>query len=62
MMIMMMIMMMMVMMMMMCLQTVCHRLGIDTGDRLQKNTTKRKFLITALPNDEEVTVSIQCLM
>ncbi|KAL5017121.1 hypothetical protein ScPMuIL_006710 [Solemya velum] len=28
---------------------ICNRLGIDAGDRLQKNSKKRKFLITKVP-------------
>lgn len=27
------------------LQCVCHKLGVDTGDRLKVNARKRKFLV-----------------
>lgn len=31
---------------------VCNRLGIDTGDRLQTNAKKRKFLVAKVPSEE----------
>ncbi|XP_052802072.1 TRPL translocation defect protein 14-like [Mya arenaria] len=34
------------------INTVCHRLGIDTGDRLQRNTRKRKFLVKCMPDEQ----------
>lgn len=35
------------------LQSVCQKLGIDTGDRLTTNSRKRKFLVKCLPDDAE---------
>ena len=41
------------------MQTVCNRLGLDTGDRLAPNSKKRKFLIKALPVFGEVRLLLR---
>ena len=33
-----------------CLQAVCQRMGLDTGDRLEINARKVKFLVRTLPD------------
>uniref|UniRef100_T1ILT8 Uncharacterized protein n=1 Tax=Strigamia maritima TaxID=126957 RepID=T1ILT8_STRMM len=35
------------------ISSVCQKLGVDTGDRLSKNSRKVKFLIGQLPSDNE---------
>ena len=34
------------------ISSVCHRLGIDVGDRLLVESKKRKFLIAIMPSDD----------
>lgn len=34
--------------------SVCHKIGIDTGDRLLKNARKHKFLIEGFLPDDSV--------
>lgn len=33
------------------MQAVCQRMGLDTGDRLETNAKKFKFLVRSLPDD-----------
>ena len=37
----------------MSLQAVCQRMGLDTGDRLETNARKVKFLVRSLPDDSK---------
>ena len=36
-----------------CEQAVCQRMGLDTGDRLETNARKLKFLVSSLPDDSQ---------
>lgn len=33
------------------MQAVCQRMGLDTGDRLETNARKLKFLVSSMPDD-----------
>lgn len=35
------------------MQAVCQRMGLDTGDRLETNARKLKFLVRVLPDDSK---------
>lgn len=35
---------------------VCNRLGIDAGDRLSRNSIKRKYLVKMVPSDEKFPI------
>ena len=34
-------------------QAVCQRMGLDTGDRLETNARKLKFLVNSLPDNSK---------
>lgn len=41
-----------------CVQAVCQRIGLDTGDRLQSSSSKRKFLLRAFPKESEFAAAV----